>query len=71
MLYPVLVPLLAVDLHALYEVTSAFVIEPVGYNTECVVTVDSNVDVVKPWRDNEEDWLRDYRVKTKLLPNKP
>ena len=70
MLYPILVPLLAVNLHTLHEVATVFVIEPLGCDTKCVVAVDSDVDVVKPWRDDEEDRLRDYRVETQLLPDK-
>jgi len=70
-LYLILIPLLAIDLHALYEVTTILVVEPVGRDAKCVVTVNSNVDVVEPWRDDEEDGLRDYGVETQLLPDKP
>jgi hypothetical protein len=70
-LYPILVPLLAIDRHTLHEVTTAFVIKPIGRDTKCVVTVDSDVDVVKPGRADEEDWLRDYWIETQHLPHKP
>ena len=71
MLYPVPVPRLSVDLHALHKVATAFVVEPVGRDAKRVVTVDSDIDVIKPWRDDEENWLRDYWVETQLLPDKP
>lgn len=71
MLHPILIPLLAVDLHALHEVATVFIIEPIGRDTKCVVMVDSDVDVVEPWRDDEKDRLRDYRVETELLPDEP
>lgn len=71
MFHPILVPLLAVNLRALHEVTAALVIESFSRDAECVIAVDSDVDVVKPWRDNKEDCLRDHRVETQLLPDKP
>lgn len=71
MFHPILVPLLAVYFHTLHEVATAFVVEPVGCDAKRVVMVDSDVDVVEPWRDDEEGRLRDYRVETELLPDKP
>lgn len=71
MLHPILIPLLAVDLDALNKVAAAFVVEPVGGDTKCVIVVNGDVDVVKPWRDDEEDRLRDHRIEAYLLPDKP
>ena len=71
MLNPILVPLLAVDFHTLHKVATALVIEPIGRDAKRVIVVDSDVDVVKPWRDDEKDRLRGYRVEAQLLPNKP
>jgi hypothetical protein len=50
MLHPILIPLLAIDLYALHEVATVFVVESLGRDMKCVVTVDSDFDVVKPWR---------------------
>lgn len=71
MLHPILIPLIAVDFHALNVVAAAFVVEPVGRDAKRVVVVDGDVDVVEPWRDDEEDRLRDDRVETELLPDEP
>jgi len=71
MLHPILIPLLAVNLHALHEVAAALVVEPVGRDAKRVVVVDGDVDVVEPRRDDEEDRLRGDRVETQLLPDEP
>jgi hypothetical protein len=68
---PILVPLLPIDPHALHEVTAFFIVESIGHDTEGIVAVDRDVDIVEPRRADEEYWLGNNRVEAQLLPDEP
>lgn len=68
MLEPVLAPLLAVDLYALYVHS---LLETGGLNSKRLVPVDRHVHVREPWRGEQVDRLCDDRINTKHLPQKP
>jgi hypothetical protein len=71
MLNPILAPLLPINPHALQEVTASFIVESIGHDTESIVAVDSDVDIVEPRRTDKEDWLGNNRIEPQLLPDEP
>jgi hypothetical protein len=71
MLNPILAPLLPINPHALHEVTTSFIVEPIRHDTECIVVVDSDFDIVEPRRADKEDWLSNNRIEPELLLDEP
>lgn len=62
---PVLRPGLAVDLDALHVVP---LVQPVRRDPQRLVAVDGHVQVWEPWRAQQVDGLRHYRVQADELP---
>lgn len=75
MIKPILGPRLAVDLDALHKVLRlsqrSRVTRAVAPNPQILVSVDSDIDVVEPWRPEQIYRLRHDRIQAQHLPNKP
>lgn len=69
MLEPIAVPLLAVNVHALYIVV--VLCKAICRDPHSGISVDRDVDVFEPGTLNEVDWLCDNRIETEHLPDEP
>lgn len=75
MIEPVLVPLLTVDLDALNEIVglaqSRRVRGTMAQDSQSLVDIDRNVNIIEPRRPKKIHRLRHYRVQAQHLPDQP